>query len=421
MNIQLAYGHRQISLDVPQKRVLSVVKARKTDQQLSQINSVEEALRCPKNSPTLKELVYQKTAQNAVIVVNDITRPTPYQEILPPILDELRAAGIQEKHITLLIATGIHRDQTEEENKMVFGEEICSKYRIINHNCDHDLASVGMLSSGMELLINKHAVEADLLITTGLVGLHYFAGYSGGRKSILPGIASRSAIEASHKMMSDTRACLGNYQNNPVSDLMVEAAEIAGVDFIVNVVTGSHNEILHASAGHVYHAWIDAVRFAEQMSVVTIPEKADIVIASCGGYPKDINMYQAQKALDSASLGVKDGGTIILLAECPEGLGEDTFEEWVMTATCTEDIEKRFFEKFELGGHKAYAICRTLRKAEIYLHSSLQDNIVKDLFMHPVHDLQDLISVLLKQYDPEASVIIMPEAPKIALRVNGKE
>jgi nickel-dependent lactate racemase len=304
---------------------------------------------------------------------------------------------------------------------MVFGEEICSKYRIINHNCDHDLASVGMLSSGMELLINKHAVEADLLITTGLVGLHYFAGYSGGRKSILPGIASRSAIEASHKMMSDTRACLGNYQNNPVSDLMVEAAEIAGVDFIVNVVTGSHNEILHASAGHVYHAWIDAVRFAEQMSVVTIPEKADIVIASCGGYPKDINMYQAQKALDSASLGVKDGGTIILLAECPEGLGEDTFEEWVMTATCTEDIEKRFFEKFELGGHKAYAICRTLRKAEIYLHSSLQDNIVKDLFMHPVHDLQDLISVLLKQYDPEASVIIMPEAPKIALRVNGKE
>jgi nickel-dependent lactate racemase len=106
MNIQLAYGHRQISLDVPKKRVLSVVKARKTDQQLSQINSVEEALRCPKNSPTLKELVYQKTAQNAVIVVNDITRPTPYQEILPPILDELRAAGIQEKHITLLIATG---------------------------------------------------------------------------------------------------------------------------------------------------------------------------------------------------------------------------------------------------------------------------------------------------------------------------
>lgn len=421
MNIQLAYGRSNLDLDIPEHNLLSVVCAGKTDPYLSQTNSVEQALHCPKNSLTLTELVHQKAAHNAVIVVNDITRPTPYQEILPPLLHELNAAGMGEEQITLLIATGIHRNQTEEENQMVFGDAICSKYRIINHNCDRDLSSVGSLSSGMELFINKYAAEADLLITTGLVGLHYFAGYSGGRKSILPGIASRSLIEANHKMMNDPRACLGNYQNNPVSDLMIEAAQIAGVDFIVNVVTGSHHEIVYASAGHVYDAWIDAVRFAEEMSVVPITSRADIVIASCGGYPKDLNMYQAQKALDSAALAVKEGGTIILVAECPEGLGEDAFEKWVMSATCIEDIEKRFSEYFELGGHKAFAICRTLRQADIYLYSSMTDSTVKHLFMQPVHDLHNLISKLVEKYGSESKILVMPEASKIAVRITGKE
>jgi len=419
MNIQLAYGQGNLDLDIPESHLLSVIRTGKTVPRQIPDNLVELALQCPKNSPTLTELVHRKEAHNAVIVVNDITRPTPYQEILPPILDELQAAGMGEEQITLLIATGIHRAQTEEENQMVFGAEICSKFRIINHNCDYDLSSVGMLSSGRELFINKYAAEADLLITTGLVGLHYFAGYSGGRKSILPGIASRSLIEANHKMMNDPRACLGNYQDNPVSDLMIEAAAIAGVDFIVNVVTGSHHDIVYASAGHVYDAWIDAVRFAEEMSVVPITSRADIVIASCGGYPKDINMYQAQKSLDSAALAVKDGGTIILIAECREGLGEDTFEEWVMSATCREDIEKRFYQHFELGGHKAFAICRTLHQADIYLYSRMMDSTVKHLFMQPVHDLQNLISSLLDKYGPKSTILVMPEAPKIAVRVTG--
>jgi nickel-dependent lactate racemase len=219
-------------------------------------------------------------------------------------------------------------------------------------------------------------------------------------------------------MMHDPRACLGNYKDNPVSDLMLEAAQVAGVDFILNVVTGSHHEIVYASAGHIYDAWIDAVKFAEEISVVPISKQADIVVVSCGGYPKDLNMYQAQKALDSAALAVKKGGAIILLAECSEGLGEDTFAEWMLAATCVEDVEKRFFEHFELGGHKAYAICRTLQQADIYLYSSMTDSTVQHMFIKPVHDVQDLLSQLLIQYGPQASILVMPEAPRIAVKSN---
>lgn len=421
MEVELAYGQTNLILDIPDKHLQAIVFAGKSPRQDMNTDLVQQALSFPKNSQTLSELVREKAAQNAVIVVNDITRPTPYQEMLPPILRELNAAGLREEQITLLIATGIHRPQTEEEHHRVFGEEISSRYRIINHNCDLNLASVGVLSTGRELYINKYAAQTDLLITTGLVGLHYFAGYSGGRKSILPGIASRSLIEANHKMMDDPRACLGNYQDNPVSDLMLEAAQVAGVDFILNVVTGSHHEIVYASAGHVYDAWVDAVRFAEEMSVVPLAVQADIVIASCGGYPKDLNMYQAQKALDSAALAVKDGGAIILLAECSEGLGEDTFAEWMLAATCIEDVERRFFEQFQLGGHKAYAICRTLQQADIYLYSSMTDSTVQQMFIEPVHDLQDLLSQLLAQYGPQASILILPEAPKIAAKLGGGE
>lgn len=420
MIIELAYGNNILPVDLPEDHPQEIVGARETPVGTAENNLVQQALKSPKNSPTLTELVRHKSARSAVIVVNDITRPTPYKEILPPILDELTGAGIDKEKIILLIATGIHRPQTEEENHMIFGADICSQYRIINHNCDQDLASAGVLPNGMDLYINKYAVEADLLITTGLVGLHYFAGFSGGRKSILPGIASRQLIEANHKMMNDPRACLGNYQNNPVSDLMLKAAEIAGVDFIVNVVTGSHHDIVYASAGNVYDAWIDAVIFAEKMSVVPITDQADIVVASCGGYPKDINMYQAQKALDSASLAVKKGGAIILVAECPEGLGEETFAEWVREAACIEDIEKRFLEHFELGGHKAFAICRTLRHADIYLYSSMPDSTVQSMYIQPVHDLQKLIQDLVVKYGPQASILIMPEAPRIAVKVTGE-
>lgn len=416
MKLKLAYGKGSLDLEFFSQGA-AVVKPGTIAPSSDQEQLVQNALRHPLNSKTLTELVKAKKALNAVIIVNDITRPTPYQVMLPPMLQELHGAGIKPENITLLVALGIHRPHTDEENRMIFGDEICNKYRIESHNCDGHLKSLGFLSNGMELVINRSAAETDLLITTGMVNLHYFAGYSGGRKSILPGIAARGLISANHQMMSDERACLGNYTTNPVNDIMLEAAERVGVDFIMNVVTAGKNQIAYAASGHLYDAWLSCVQYCEKANVVIINDQADIVVASCGGYPKDINVYQAQKALDAAALAVKPGGTIILAAECPEGLGEETFEEWIDGARTPQDILDRFDRQFELGGHKAYAICRTLNKASIILVSSLDTAQVENMFLTPAASLDEALQMAINKHGEKASIIVMPEASKTGIRM----
>ncbi|MDD4775324.1 MAG: nickel-dependent lactate racemase [Syntrophomonas sp.] len=421
MKLELAYGKTHLPVEVDPQQLLAVLQPLPMPQAGEGTAMVVDALRQPLGTERLEAIINRKQARRAVIIVNDITRPTPYEAILPPLLAEIEAAGISSAAITLIIATGIHRPHTEADNKAVFGEDICRTYHLVNHNPDDNLASLGPLSNGLELVINRGAAEADLLVTTGVVGLHYFAGYSGGRKSILPGIASRAVIEANHKMMSDPRACLGNYQDNPVSDLMLEAAQRAGVDFILNVVTGAQHDIAFCAAGDVQQAWLAAVKFCEQMTTIPIQAKADVVLASCGGYPKDINMYQAQKALDAAALAVKPGGTIILAAECREGLGEEVFADWMEQAACRQDIVDRFHRHFQLGGHKAYAICRTLDQADIILVSSMPPDQVRGLFMSPAPSLDDALRQALERYGNGATILVMPEASKLAVKATGFE
>ncbi|MGR6835819.1 nickel-dependent lactate racemase [Syntrophomonas erecta] len=421
MRVNTPFGKDFIQFEIPDTNyagTLSLLGPAKENRSNEQMVSL--ALSHPVGTPRLKEIIRCKQPKTAVIIVNDITRPTPYKTMLPPLLHEMEEAGIKPENIKLVVATGIHRPHSYQENLAIFGADVCSRYKIENHDCDSHLLSLGRLSNGMELIINQTVAEADLLVTTGLVGLHYFAGYSGGRKSILPGVAARSLIELNHKMMDDPRACLGNYEDNPVNTLMLEAARMVGVDFILNVVTSSHDKIVYAAAGDLYYAWMEAVRFCEKMSVVSIKEKADIIIAGCGGYPKDINIYQAQKALDAAALAVKKGGTIILIAECPEGLGEDTFEKWVTEARSPQDIRQRFHRHFELGGHKAYAICRTLEQADILLYSCLNPAIVRSIFMQPVTNLETAINQALEKHGSGASILYIPEAPKLAIKVSGE-
>ena len=417
MIINMSYGDQELALELPEEQLVQIVQPPLPSPSRGSRQILEEAFKHPIGSHNLAQIVRAKKARRVVIVVNDITRPTPYELILHPLFMELEEAGIQAQDITLLVALGIHRPHTQEENISIFSEEICKRYRIENHDCDNNLVSLGYLSNGMELIINKTAAEADLLITTGLVNLHYFAGYSGGRKSILPGIAGRKLIEANPQMMGDERACLGNYRNNPVSDIMVEAARRVGVDYIINVVTAGRDEILYASTGDIYEAWLSCVKYCEKHNVVEIEQQADIVIASCGGYPKDISMYQAQKALDSASLAVKPGGTIILLAECREGMGEETFQEWIMQASVPQDIINRFNSCFELGGHKAYAICRTINQADIILISSLKPSLVEKMFMHYAKSTEEALEIAYQKHGDHPLVIVMPEASKTGIRM----
>jgi len=357
----------------------------------------------------LRDLIIQKETKKILIIVNDITRPTPYEVILPPLLDELHQIGIKKENIIFMVATGIHRSNSPEEIKEIFGKDIFFNYKFINHDCDDPrLKDLGNLESGNKLWVDPIVLDIDFIITTGVIVPHYFAGFSGGRKSILPGICGRKTIEANHARMIHADSRAGNLKGNPVHEEMQEAAEKVGVDFNINVVTDENHNIVEIVAGELLTSWQQGVEICKQIYICPIKKKAKVVIASTGGYPKDINVYQAQKALNNAYQAVKPGGTIVLLAECSEGYGEPTFEKWVEEANSPDSIIERLKKKFVLGGHKAYSIAKLTKEVEVILISSLPPEKVRKLFFIPMENLSQAIEYIKEKYGEDFKAYILP-------------
>ena len=407
--MKLKYGKEEIHLPIQDKNIIQILNSNKQKALLYPENRLKNLSKNPINSPSLKDLVNQKKAKKILIVVNDITRPTPYEVILPPLLDGLHQIGIKNENIIFMVATGIHRSNSQEEIKEIFGENIFSAYKFINHDCDDPhLKDLGKLKSSNKLWVNPIVSDIDFIITTGVIVPHYFAGFSGGRKSILPGICGRKTIEANHARMVHPNARAGNLEGNPVHEEMQEAAEKVGVDFNINVVTNEHYEIIEIVAGELLASWQQGVEICKQIYICPIEKKADVVIASAGGYPKDINVYQAQKALDNAYQAVKSGGTIILLAECSEGYGEPIFEKWIEEADAPDDIIKRLKKKFVLGGHKAYSIAKLAKEVEVIFVSSLPSEKIRKLFFIPMENISQAIEYIKDKYGEDFQAYILP-------------
>ncbi|MBU1427646.1 nickel-dependent lactate racemase [bacterium] len=407
--MKLKYGKEEIQLPIQDENIIKILNLKKQKALLNPENRLKSLLKNPINSLSLGDLIIQKKAKKILIIVNDITRPTPYKVILPSLLDELHQIGIIKENIIFMVATGIHRSNSREEIKEMFGENIFSAYKFINHDCDDPhLKNLGKLKSGNKLWVDPIVSDIDFIITTGVIVPHYFAGFSGGRKSILPGICGRKTIEANHARMvsSDSRA--GNLKGNPVHQEMQEAAEKVGVDFNINVVTDENHQIVEIVAGELLTSWQYGVEVCKQIYFCPIKKKADIVIASAGGYPKDINVYQAQKALENACHAVKPGGTIILLAECTEGYGEPTFEKWIEEANTPDDIIKRLKNKFVLGGHKAYSIAKLTKEVEVILISSLPPEKVRKLFFIPMENISQATEYIKEKYGEDFQAYILP-------------
>jgi len=407
--MKLKYGKKEVLLPIQDKNIIKILNLEKQEVLLNPENKLREFLKNPIGCPSLKELIFQKKASKILIIVNDITRPTPYEVILPPLLDELHQIGMKKENIIFMVATGIHRSNSQEEIKEMFGENIFSAYKFINHDCDNPRQKdLGKLRSGNKLWVDPIVSDIDFIITTGVIVPHYFAGFSGGRKSILPGICGRKTIEANHAHMvySDSRA--GNLKGNPVHEEMQEAAEKVGVDFNVNAVTNEHHEIIEIVAGELLKSWIKGVEVCKKTYLCPIKQRAEVVIASAGGYPKDINVYQAQKSLENACHAVEPGGTIILLAECIEEYGEATFEKWIEEANTPDDIIKRLKNKFVLGGHKAYAIARVVKEVEVILISSLPQDKVRKLFFIPMKSVSQALNYIKDKYGEDFQAYILP-------------
>lgn len=405
MKLELGIGSRLQQVEIPDHCVQQVLLPNDVKRELTGEDEVRRALANPVGTPALKEIV--KAGETVAIVTSDITRPMPTYKVMPALLDELYEAGIRPEDITLVFALGSHRPHTEAEMRKLAGERAFSEIRCVDSDAA-DCVHLGVTTAGTPVDITRTVAEADRRICLGNIEYHYFAGYSGGAKAIMPGVSTREAIQSNHSMMVREEACAGNLDTNPLRKDIEEAAAICGVDFIVNVVLDEHKEIIRAVAGDVTAAHREGCAFLDALYQKKIEKRADIVIVSQGGAPKDLNLYQTQKALDNAKHAVRDGGIVILVGSCKEGLGESVFEEWLTSAQKSRDLIDRIQREFRLGGHKAAAIAMVLEHAEIYLVSDLEPEFVKTLFMTPFATVQEAYDAAAAKLGETPTVLVMP-------------
>lgn len=366
-----------------------------------------QALRRPVGAPALGKIV--RPGEKVCIITSDMTRPCPSQIILPPLIDELVSAGVPLADITVVFALGSHRRHTDAEQKKLVGEAVYNRVRVVDSD-SADTLCLGRTRLGTPVNITAVVARADRRILVGNIEYHYFAGYSGGAKALMPGVSNRAAIQANHSRMLEPTSRAGALDDNRLRLDLEEAADICGCDFIVNVVLDEDKRIRYATAGDQRVAHRAGCAFLDQYYKIAIDRRADLVIASPGGYPKDINLYQAQKALDNARHAVRPGGVIILAGACAEGFGEATFAEWLMDAGKPEDLIDRVSREFRLGGHKAVAIALALADASVYFVSDMPKKQAVRTFMKPYRDLQPAVNDALAALGPDATVIIMPHA-----------
>jgi len=405
MKLEIGFGTSPQEVDIPEANLLGILTPNEVTVGKTGEEAVRGALAQPIGAQSLCEVV--RPGEKVVIITSDITRPLPSYQVLPAILDELDAARVEMNDVTVVFALGAHRFHTEAEMRKLVGEEVFTRVCCIDGD-PSDCVSLGTTKMGTPVDIVRIVTEADRRIAVGNIEYHYFAGYSGGAKAIMPGVSTRAAIQSNHSRMVLPEAAAGRLDDNPVRQDIEEALTYCPLDFIVNVILDEKKEIIHAVAGDAIQAHRVGCRFLDTLYQTEIPSRGDIVIVSQGGSPKDLNLYQTQKALDNAKHAVKKGGVIILVGSCKEGLGEEVFEEWMTGSESPESMVKRIAEDFQLGGHKAAAIGMVLADADVYLVSEMEPAFVERIFLKPYETVQKALDAAFEKMGREASVLVMP-------------
>jgi len=405
MILEFGYGKTIQTVDVPDRNLLAVLHANPVPPGITGEAEVRRALEEPIGTPRLRDLV--KPGRKIAIVTSDISRPMPTAAVMPALLDELYTAGVSPDDVTLVFALGSHRPHTEEERRALAGERASREIRLTDSDPD-DVVRLGVTSAGTPVDITRVVAEADFRIALGNVEFHYFAGYSGGAKAIMPGVSTPEAIQANHRMMVRPEACAGRLIGNPIRADIEEAERFCHADFILNVVLDEHKRIVRAVAGDVTLAHREGCRFLDRMYRCPIPKKADIVLVSQGGWPKDANLYQTQKALDNAKYALAPGGTMIVIGACSEGFGSAVFEEWMCSAPTSHSLIDRIGREFRLGGHKAAAIAMVLEESRIDLVSEMDPALVRSIFLNPQPTAETAFREALARHGENATVIAMP-------------
>jgi nickel-dependent lactate racemase len=369
--------------------------------------AVQAALDHPLGTAPLRQIVQR--GERVAIIVNDITRLTRSDLLLGPIVNTLNAAGIPDNDIFIVFALGIHRLQTDDERRLIVGDEIFRRLRMFDHvsTDDSSLIEIGTTSFGNRVEINREVWNADRIILTGEIIYHLIAGYSGGRKSLVPGVAGFRTTTFNHRMIFDPNCRPGLLDGNPAHEDLAEACRMIKPDFIVNVVLAPDGGLIRVLAGHWEEAHREGCRTVDQMLRVEVEKPFDLIIASAGGFPLDIDLRQAHKGLENACLALRPGGSIVFYAQCPNGAGIKSFEDYVYRYN--DEMKAALDREFVVGGHKAYWIVRLGRKYAVHLVSTLAPEFVERCHFKPV-PVDRHQSVVTELLEKSENVAVIPHS-----------
>lgn len=415
--IGLKYGKEKLYANINEDHIIHTL----IPKDCNYINDVKEEVNKVLNNPTgtkpLKDIIIP--GEKIAIIVSDITRVwMKSDEFVIHIINYLSDLGVKDEDMYIVIALGGHRKSTKEEMISIVGREVYDRIKVYDHECedDNELVYVGESSRKTPIYLNKRIHEADRVILTGGIVFHLMAGFGGGAKSILPGVVGLKTIQANHSLCFNEGISSGlnrkvksnNVDGNPVRADMNEVCGIVNPDFLFNVVLDTSGNFIKFVAGDYKEAWLEGCDFIRSLYGVPIQSEADIVIASAGGYPKDINLYQTVKTVDNGLYGGKEGSVLILLSECLDGLGADEFADW-FKFTSLEDMENELKNRFTVPGYIAYKMVYTIQNRKVILVSSLDREVVNSFNMIPCNDLEEAIKLAYELSEVEnPKVTLMP-------------
>jgi lactate racemase len=417
LKIPFLYGTGEIPVTCPEENVLAIVTPGAMPEGGNELEMVREAVRHPIGSRRLSKIA--SSGDTVAIVTDDHARPVVGWKILPAILDELKLAGVNDEDITIIMGSGTHRPCTPEEMERLVGREVLARYKVVNHDMsDQDnLVFMGMTSRGNAVWLNRTFAQADIKVLTGQIGI-ISLGFSGGRKSVLPAVAGRDTIYFNHRHDWITQANFGNIEQNVMHDDALEAAHLAKVDFIANVVLNLKHQVIKAVAGDLVVAWMEGVRYARELYTVPLERQPEIVITSGGGSPADTTLFQALKGYQLSYLVMKRGGCIILVADCPDGVGDKDLDRYLR-------MKSHEFFKRVADGEQVHFMADILhsgleKAGEIFLKSSLRPEQVKAFGFTPVRTVEEALEQALLRHGKGAGILCLPKGLHVAPVVGRK-
>lgn len=413
MQVRLAYGQGHLDVDFPESRT-TVISPSHRPGLADEKGAVLESLRRPIHSKPLRERI--KPSDRICILFTDITRATPNDRIIPWLLEEL--AGHPPERIVLLNQTGTHRPNTQAELERMLTPEVLREHTVLNHECEkrEDLIKVGLMHDGTPAMINRHALEADLRIVTGFIEPHFFAGFSGGPKGLMPGVAGLESVMSSHGYahIGDPRATFGVTVGNPLWEELRDIALRCGPSFLLNVTLNEERQITNVFAGDLIEAHKAGIEFVRASAMQKVKSPFEVVVTTNSGYPLDLNLYQGVKGMSAGARIIAEGGTLIIACECREGVPAGSpLDDLLRSHASLEEILARLatpgFVRPEQWQAQIQALVQ--RRAKVLIHSTLPDEIVRACHLTPCHDIERTVAGELEKSGPDARVAVLPQGP----------